>query len=86
MTIPWTIPADLWTGETVAILGAGPDMTAELAETARGHTLLGGAHRALTRGQRRSGQRVHALVVLLLDTGVLVNIFQTEINNVSITA
>ena len=40
MTIPWTIPADLWTGETVAILGAGPDMTAELAETARGHKTI----------------------------------------------
>ena len=28
--------AGMWQGETVAILGAGPDMTAELAETARG--------------------------------------------------
>lgn len=37
MTTPWSIPADLWAGCTVAILGAGPDMTAELAETARGH-------------------------------------------------
>lgn len=37
MTTPWQIPADLWAGETVAILGAGPDMTAALAETARGH-------------------------------------------------
>jgi len=36
MTTPWTIPADLWAGQTVAILGAGPDMTAELAESARG--------------------------------------------------
>lgn len=35
-TTPWTIPSDLWAGETVAVLGAGPDMTAELAETARG--------------------------------------------------
>lgn len=40
MTTPWTIPADLWAGETVAILGAGPDMTAELAETARGHKTI----------------------------------------------
>lgn len=37
MTTPWTLPADLWAGETVAILGAGPDMTADLAATARGH-------------------------------------------------
>lgn len=28
--------AGIWSGETVAILGAGPDMTKELAETARG--------------------------------------------------
>jgi len=35
MTKPWTIPADLFAGETVAILGAGPDMSAELAERAR---------------------------------------------------
>lgn len=40
MTTPWTIPADLWAGETVAILGAGPDMTAELAATARGHKTI----------------------------------------------
>lgn len=40
MTTPWTIPADLWAGETVAILGAGPDMTAALAETARGHKTI----------------------------------------------
>lgn len=32
----WEIPADMWAGETVAILGAGPDMTAELAEAAKG--------------------------------------------------
>lgn len=36
MTKPWTIPADLWAGETVAILGAGPDMTEALAATAKG--------------------------------------------------
>ena len=35
MTTPWQIPADLWSGQTVAVLGAGPDMTAELAERAR---------------------------------------------------
>lgn len=37
MTKKWEIPADLLAGETVYILGAGPDMTAELAETSRGH-------------------------------------------------
>lgn len=40
MTTPWTIQNDMWAGETVAILGAGPDMTAELAETARGHKTI----------------------------------------------
>jgi len=40
MTTPWTIPADLWAGETVAILGAGPDMTSELAEKAREHKTI----------------------------------------------
>lgn len=35
MTTPWS-PDGIWKGETVAILGAGPDMTEELAETARG--------------------------------------------------
>ena len=35
MTTPWN-PADLWAGQTVAILGAGPDMTEELAQTATG--------------------------------------------------
>lgn len=39
MTQPWTITRD-WEGETVAILGAGPDMTPELAETARGHKTI----------------------------------------------
>ena len=37
MTTKWQIPADMWQGETVAILGAGPDMTEELAATAKGH-------------------------------------------------
>ena len=30
----------MWAGQTVAILGAGPDMTAELAETARGYKTI----------------------------------------------
>ena len=34
MTTPWTIPP-MWQGQTVAVLGAGPDMSAELAERAR---------------------------------------------------
>ena len=36
MTTKWEIPSDLWAGQTVAILGAGPDMTEELAATAKG--------------------------------------------------
>lgn len=40
MTTPWKIPADLWAGQTVAILGAGPDMTADLAERSRGHRTI----------------------------------------------
>lgn len=40
MTTPWKIPADLWAGQTVAILGAGPDMTAALAESSRGHRTI----------------------------------------------
>ena len=40
MTKAWTIPSDLWAGQTVAILGAGPDMTAELAATAKGHKTI----------------------------------------------
>ena len=36
MTTPWIVP-HMWEGETVAILGAGPDMTRELAESARGY-------------------------------------------------
>ncbi len=39
MTTPWEITRE-WEGQTVAILGAGPDMTAELAETARGHKTI----------------------------------------------
>ncbi len=35
MTTQWQVPR-MWKGETVAILGAGPDMTAKLAESARG--------------------------------------------------
>lgn len=40
MAKKWEIPADMWAGETVAILGAGPDMTAELANTAKGHKTI----------------------------------------------
>jgi len=36
MSTNWEIPSDLLAGKTVAILGAGPDMTAELAERAKG--------------------------------------------------
>ena len=36
MTTKWQIPADMWQGETVAILGAGPDMTEDLAANAKG--------------------------------------------------
>lgn len=39
MTTPWTITPE-WQGQTVAVLGAGPDMTPELAETARGHKTI----------------------------------------------
>lgn len=40
MTTTWIIPADMWDGQTVAILGAGPDMTAELAATAKGYKTI----------------------------------------------
>lgn len=40
MTTRWQIPPDLWAGETVAVLGAGPDMTAALAESARGYKCI----------------------------------------------
>lgn len=40
MTKPWQIPPDLWAGKTVAILGAGPDMTEELAATAKDHITI----------------------------------------------
>jgi len=39
MTIPWN-PDGIWKGETIAILGAGPDMTEELAERARGYKTI----------------------------------------------
>jgi hypothetical protein len=39
MTTPWIIDR-FWDGETVAILGAGPDMTAELAATAKGYKTI----------------------------------------------
>lgn len=37
MTTPWTIPADLWAGETVAILGAGPSLTEAAVAAVRQH-------------------------------------------------
>ena len=40
MTTPWQIPADLWAGQTVAVLGAGPDMSADLAERARAFSTI----------------------------------------------
>ena len=40
MTTPWIIEPDMWAGQTVAILGAGPDMTAELAAAAKGHKTI----------------------------------------------
>ena len=40
MAKKWEIPADLFSGQTVAILGAGPDMTAELAETAKDYKTI----------------------------------------------
>lgn len=39
MTTKWN-PDGIWAGETVAILGAGPDMTEELALTAKGHKTI----------------------------------------------
>jgi len=39
MTTRWVIPR-MWEGETVAVLGAGPDMTAELAQSARGYKTI----------------------------------------------
>lgn len=39
MTTPWQITR-IWEGETVAVLGAGPDMTAELAESAKGYKTI----------------------------------------------
>lgn len=39
MTTPWN-PDGMWAGETVAILGAGPDMTEELALTAKGYKTI----------------------------------------------
>lgn len=39
MTTKWN-PDGIWKGETVAILGAGPDMTEELALTAKGYKTI----------------------------------------------
>lgn len=35
MTTPWTIPADLWSGKTVAVLASGPSMSQSLADSVR---------------------------------------------------
>lgn len=40
MTTKWSIPSDMWAGKTVAVLGAGPDMTEELALTAKDHVTI----------------------------------------------
>jgi hypothetical protein len=37
MTTPWTIPVDLWAGETVAVLCAGPALTPDFADSVRHH-------------------------------------------------
>ncbi len=39
MTTPWKIEP-IWRGKTVAVLGAGPAMTAELADTVRAHKTI----------------------------------------------
>lgn len=36
MTTNWQVPPDLWAGETVAILGSGPSMSQEVADSVRG--------------------------------------------------
>ena len=40
MATKWQIPSDMWAGETVAILGAGPDMTEDLAASAKGYKTI----------------------------------------------
>lgn len=35
MTTRWEIPADLWAGETVAVLAPGPALTQEIADSVR---------------------------------------------------
>jgi len=40
MSTKWQIPADLFAGQTVAILGAGPDMTEDLAAKAEGYKTI----------------------------------------------
>jgi hypothetical protein len=37
MTTRWEIPADLWAGETVAVLATGPSMDQALADSVREH-------------------------------------------------
>lgn len=46
MTTPWIIPPDLWAGETVAILAAGPEMSAAKAERYRAQKTIA-VHRAI---------------------------------------
>ena len=40
MSTKWQIPEDLFAGQTVAILGAGPDMTEDLAAKAKGYKTI----------------------------------------------
>jgi len=40
MTKPWTVPNDLWKGETVAILGNAPSMSQAVADGARGYKTI----------------------------------------------
>lgn len=40
MSTKWQIPEDLFAGQTVAILGAGPDMTDDLAAKAKGYKTI----------------------------------------------
>ena len=40
MSTKWQIPEDLFAGQTVVILGAGPDMTEDLAAKAKGYKTI----------------------------------------------
>jgi hypothetical protein len=35
MTTKWSVPPDLWKGATIAVLGSGPSLTQELADSVR---------------------------------------------------